>query len=106
MIGKPLPAIPDGFLVQIPKPLPRLDELAKLENPGFDASYAMLGYVAFFRLGPKPWRDAFAAFQKEGAASHDWDAAEKKHLLSLDQAKLRDAAQGWLGRNLTSVKPK
>ncbi len=106
LAGKPLPALPDGMIVAIPNPLPRLDEIAKVRRAYGQDVDGMLAWVAFFRCGPKPWRDAFAAFLQEGAASHDWAAAEKKNLLAFDQEKLRDAAQAFLAKGLTAVKTK
>jgi len=104
--GKSLPVVPDGVFLAIPKPLPTLEEIASVDRAYGKDVDGMFAWFAFFRCGPKPWRDAFAAFLKDGAATHDWSTAEKKNLLSLDQTKLRDAAQGWLARNLVSVKPK
>jgi hypothetical protein len=91
-LGRPPGAIPDCFKgVALPKAMRPLVEVVK--SPGADAAEQATVYVELFRVGTKPWRDAFAAFLKELAATGDWEAAEAKHLLSLDQAKLLAEAQ-------------
>jgi len=77
----------------LPKTVAPFDDV--VHRPGKDAAEQATAYVALFRGGAKPWRDAFAAFLKDLAATGDWDAAERTHLLSLDQTKLRAAAQAF-----------
>lgn len=102
--GRPLPAVPESLSSELPKSLRRLDELVALSSLSADDRMQMFVYVAFLRCGAKPWRDAFAAFLKDSAANGDCTTAQKERLLSLDQEKLRTAAQSWLARGFTVVK--
>jgi hypothetical protein len=104
LTGRPLPSVPQGLVPLIPKTLQRFDEIVALERADADDRYSMFAYVAFFRCGGKSWRDAFAAFLKDSAATGDCTGAQKRHLLSLDQGKLRTAAQAFVAKGLTPVK--
>jgi hypothetical protein len=90
--GWPLPVLADE--TRLPKTMATFEKLVR--EPGRDAAEQATAYVAVFRTGAKPWRDAFAAFLKDLAATGDWETAEKTRLLSLDQEKLRAAAQAWV----------
>jgi len=90
--GHFLPWLPDDCA--LPKTVDSFERL--VHDPSRGAFEQATVYVAFFRAGARPWRDAFAAFLKDLAATGDWDAAERKHLLSLDQEKLLAAAQAYL----------
>ena len=106
LTGRALPSVPASLMPELPTTLRRLDELAALESASPAACMEMFAYVAYLRCGAKPWRDAFAAFLKDIAANGDCGTAEKARLLSLDQEKLRTAAQAWLAKGLTPVKGK
>jgi hypothetical protein len=104
--GRSLPSVPDGLYISMTKTLRPFDEIARLENVDGSAADEMFMYVAFFRCGPKSYRDAFAAFLKDLAATGDCETAQRTHLLSLDQTKLRAAAQSFVAKELKPVKPR
>jgi hypothetical protein len=104
--GKPLPSVPQGMVPAGLQLTLRLDELTELDRVTDDQQDLCFAYLAFLRCGPKPWRDAFAEFLKDVAAGTDARAAERERLLSLDQEKLRAAAQAWLANGLTVVRPR
>jgi len=93
-LGKALPFSPDDFLVQPARNVVPFEQLVKKPPP--DRAQQAVAYVALFRAGPQIYRDAFAAFLADLAADGDWEAAQTKRLLSLDQVKLRDAATSFV----------
>jgi hypothetical protein len=101
--GKPAPSVPEGFPSLSMK---KFDDLAAYASAEGDTQEQFFLYTAFFVCGPRLYRDAFAAFLKDAAATGDCESAQKKHLLSLDQEKLRDAAQKFAEKDLKPVKPK
>jgi hypothetical protein len=101
--GRPAPSVLEGFPSLYMK---KFDDLAAYASAEGDTQEQMFVYTAFFVCGPRLYRDAFAAFLKDVAATGDCDSAQKKHLLSLDQDKLRDAAQKFAEKDLKPVKPK
>ena len=83
----------------------RFDSVATLETASGDGWTTMFEYLAFFQHGPKPYRDAFAAFLKDAAATGDVETAQATRLLSLDQEKLWEAINEYV-KELKTVKPK
>ncbi len=104
--GKSLPSVMQGLFDSMNDGLRRLDELVALAPSGGATRDQLLAYLAFFRFGPKTYRDAFAAFLKDVAATGDCETAQKTRLLSLDQAKLRAAAESFVAREMKPVKSK
>lgn len=102
LTDKPLPCVPAGFA---PKPVHRFDALAALVSASNDDADAALVYLALFLRGPKVYRDAFAAFLKDVAATGDADTAQKARLLSLDQEKLWSDANDFI-KELKQAKSK
>jgi hypothetical protein len=103
--GRSLPSLPAETHAALPATLRRFDELCALQGAQSADRAEMLVYAALFREGGKPWRDAFAAFAKDCAADGDCATAQQKRLLSLDQEKLRAAAQAYL-KEMRPVKAK
>jgi hypothetical protein len=102
--GKPLPSFPPEFGTKLARSLGPFEALTKPNAKDLEAQ--SFAYVAFFRAGPKPYQDAFAAFLKDTAANGDWEAAQAKHLLSLDQDDLRVAAEKFVSKDLKMLKPR
>jgi hypothetical protein len=102
LTGKALPVVPPGFA---PKPVRRFDAVVGLATASAEDADAMLVYTAFFLHGPRTYRDAFAAFLKDAAATGDVETAQEKRLLSLDQEKLWADANEFL-KELKPAKPK
>jgi hypothetical protein len=95
-LARGLPSWPaDSVRETLPNVCRTLDSVIR-EKDFADRVDQATAYVALFHAGPKPWREAFAAYSKELSATGDWEAAERNHLLSLDQDKLRAAAQAFL----------
>lgn len=101
--GRSLPSLPEGMKTDLVLDVVPFEDL-DLGMPSATMDQAT-AYVALFRAGPQTYRDAYAAYLKDIAATGDWVAAASKHLKSLDQAKLRAAAQAFL-KELKFVKLK
>jgi hypothetical protein len=104
MLKKPLPAVPAESLAEFATPLVLFGDL--VAKPPKNAVAQAASYVALFRAGPKPYRDAFAAFLADVAATGDWVAAQNKLIAGLDQEKLRADAQTFVVKELKPVKSK
>jgi len=104
MIKKPLPAVPAEPLTEFATPLALFGDL--VAKPPKNAVAQAASYVALLRAGPKPYREAFAAFLADVAATGDWDAAQKKLIAGLDQEKFRADAQTFVVKELKPVKSK
>ncbi len=55
-------------------------------------------YVAMFHNGPANYRKAYRAFLAELRDTGDCEAATRKHLLPLDQARLQTAARAFANK--------
>ncbi|MEE8106989.1 MAG: hypothetical protein V3T86_15750 [Planctomycetota bacterium] len=104
--GKKLPNILEGwergFLANPIKPLP---DVRKMSDQNTMVKHAGV-YIGFFKRGDKKYRKIYRAFLDEWRTTGDFAAAEEKHILSLDQAKLHKAATNWRRRKLKHVKVK
>jgi hypothetical protein len=100
--GKPPPTIASPLKVLTVR---RFDVIAESETAAGDNYETMFVYAALFRYGPRVYRDAFAAFLKDAAATGDVMTAQKTRLLSLDQEKLWEAANAFL-KELKVAKPR
>jgi hypothetical protein len=82
-------------------PLDRLESIYDSDWTGYcDHS---TGYALLFRYGPREYREAFRAFLDEYRATGDHEAAAKRHLFRLDQAKLMNDAREFLRRKVKVV---
>lgn len=102
--GKPLPALAESQMAVVPKNVDTFNAVLASDLSGADVRRPLLVYEGLFRCGPAPYRDAFAAFLKQFAATGDAAAAQKAHLDPLDAAKLRAAAQDFAARGFKAVK--
>jgi hypothetical protein len=101
---KPLPSVATDYVAEFATSLVTLDQLAT--KPPKDAVAQSASYVALFRAGPQAYRDAFKSFLLDLAATGDWETSQRTHILSLDQEKLRSAAQTFVAKELKPVKVK
>jgi hypothetical protein len=105
-IGKPLPAFPEARAADMPTIPKPFAELVDMEA---DAAFAhrdtLALYLGLFRTGPKPYKEAWAAFLAELRRTGDWHAAEKI-LLALDQDKLVSDAVTYRTKTMKAVRPK
>jgi hypothetical protein len=83
----------------------RFDAVADMQSAVGENYEAMFVYAALFRYGPRIYRDAFAAYLKDAAATGDVMTAQETRLFSLDQEKLWEAANAFM-RELKVAKPK
>jgi len=101
--GKSLPAVGWLYRNMMPAdPLP-LDRLSDATEDIEDRGYQGVAWVAFFRGGPSRYRKAYDDFVEEFAATGDWRTAMETHLLSLDQAKLRDDLRDFLNHTIKPI---
>lgn len=103
-IAEPLPSIPSDLSPRMPSSALLLEEIVR--EPNMLAQDQAIAYVAFFRTGPQSYRAAFSAFLKDAAATGDWETAQRKHLLALDQEKLRADVNSFLEKGFKVVRPK
>jgi hypothetical protein len=99
--GKRLPWISPYVARNQPAGLECFETL--LTTPGTelaDFDWHAFSYLAFFMNGPEPYRAAFRAFQAEFQASGDWKLAQERHLLSMNQSRMRADAQDFCARRL------
>jgi hypothetical protein len=101
--GKPVPWIYEGWLATASKKVRPFDQLVSKQSFTPEEGHELFIYCALFRAGGKPWRDAYAAFWKELAATGDCEAAQKI-LLALDQKQLQSAAETFAAKEFKPVK--
>lgn len=98
LAGESLPKVAGGLHADIPlgRLVPFATLVADSEHPLW--SKQVFAYVALFHDGPRAYRAAFKSFLKDFQETGDWELAQETHLLSLDQEKLREAAEAYCGK--------
>jgi hypothetical protein len=91
--GKKLPTVTSDFFRGVVPTTATFDKIVRPDG-AFDAAKRtqIVSYVMLFRIGPSAYRQAYRAFLAELRQTCDGATALRKHLLCLDQEKMRRAA--------------
>ena len=108
LIGKDFPYVSTARHAALPRnPQSFVNVIRSLEEENhISFVHHALVYTALFHTGDRRVRDAFKKYIAEYHRTGDWELAADKHLLSLDQEALRNAALQLVQKRIKSAKKK